>query len=261
MSKPYAKFPNVSRKYGVLVGQIHDAKEDPPSDPSPHYEIWVRAGEADFRIAVNVQSLGGSEVLAYYEPNYTNPTKLNLSKLASAAQGFQALETGMYGKGLDYLRDNLFPLERLRPLPADGGGVSLRNILEAQIGRAKADAGTVVIAFGQAFIDLESDSTFGFSPERGMHDIHMMQGNQGDYARDNQVNGDGALFIRFPSGETAALFIRFQQQGTHTDPNTGAQTGAPSVAVAPPSAPASSSSSAAGGPSGPPGGPKQHRLP
>jgi len=259
MSKPYAKFPNVNRKYGVLVGQIHDGKEDPPSDPTPHYEIWVRAGDADFRIAVNVQSANGSEVLAYYEPNYTNPTKLNLSKLAGEPPGFQALETGIYGKGLDYLRDNLFPLDRMRPLPADGGGVSLRNILDAQIERAKADTGTVVIAFGQAFIDLGSDSTFGFTPERGMHDIHMMQGNQGDYARDNQVNGDGALFFRFPSGQVAALFIRFQQQGTHTDNQTGAQIGAPVAASASSSGGPSGPPSGPGG--GPPGGSKQHHLP
>jgi uncharacterized protein YukJ len=41
---------------------------------SPHYEIWVRAGQ-NYRIAVNVRSVDGSDVLAHYDPNFTKPTK------------------------------------------------------------------------------------------------------------------------------------------------------------------------------------------
>ena len=45
----------------------------------------------------------------------------------------------------------------------------------------------------------------------------MMQGDRGNFANDNHINGDGALFIRFADGETAALFIRFTTQSTTTD--------------------------------------------
>ena len=93
------------------------------------------------------------------------------------------------------------------------------------IERAKADAEAVVIAFGESFVDNGGDHTFGFSSERGVHDIHMMQGNSGSFAGDNRVNGDGALFIRFRGGETAALFIRFSVQSTDTDNRTGAPSG------------------------------------
>lgn len=55
-----------------------------------------------------------------------------------------------------------------------------------------------------------------------MHDIHMMQGNSGDFASDNRVNGDGAIFVRYRGGETVALFVRFSSQTLDTDPNTGA---------------------------------------
>jgi uncharacterized protein YukJ len=54
-----------------------------------------------------------------------------------------------------------------------------------------------------------------------VHDIHMMQGNSGHFADDNRINGDGALFIRYSSGETIALFSRFSVQATQTD-NSGA---------------------------------------
>ncbi len=65
-------------------------------------------------------------------------------------------------------------------------------------------------------------AAFGFSPERGVHDIHMMQGNRGSFADDNRVNGDGALFIRYTGGETVALFSRFSVQDIPTDDATGA---------------------------------------
>jgi uncharacterized protein YukJ len=95
--------------------------------------------------------------------------------------------------------------------------VTLRNLLDGQVERAKADRDAVVIAFGEFFRDPGRDPTFGFSPELGVHDIHMMQGNEGSFADDNRINGDGALFIRFAGGETIALFVRFSTQSTTTD--------------------------------------------
>jgi uncharacterized protein YukJ len=203
------------RTYGVLVGTIHDGREDPPGH-SPHYEIWVQA-DTNYRIAVNVRSADGSDVLAHYDPDFTKPTKRDLPGLAAGRKGFIALPTGPGGAGLDYLRDDLFPITAMTPIPPDGQGVTLRNLLDAQIKRAKADQSAVVIAFGEFFRDPGRDSTFGFSPELGVHDIHMMQGNSGNFADDNRINGDGALFIRFADGETIALFVRFTTQSTTTD--------------------------------------------
>jgi len=54
----------------------------------------------------------------------------------------------------------------------------------------------------------------------------MMQGNSGSFASDNRVNRDGALFIRFRGGVTAALCIRFTMQDSDTDPQSGAPTSA-----------------------------------
>jgi len=210
-----------SRSYSVLVGRIKDGREDPEgAGRSPHYEIWVNTGSTDYRIAVNVRSVDGSDVLAYFDPSFTNPTKLDLSALAGTP-GLRALTTGPNGEGLDYLRDNLFPITAMNDVPAEGSGVSLANLLDAQVERAKADADAVVIALGEAFRDQGRDHTFGFVPEQGIHDIHMMQGNSGSFASDNRVNGDGALFIRFTGGETVGLFVRFTVQDTNTNPQTG----------------------------------------
>ena len=215
MTHARTKPPTQQRSYGVLVGAIRDGQEDPDRH-SPHYEIWVEADQ-NYRIAVNVRSVDGSDVLAHYDPNFTNPTKLGLAGLAAGAKGFTALPTGPGGRGLDYLRDDLFPIDAMAPIPPDGQGVTLRNLLDGQVERAKADHSAVVIAFGEFFEDRGRDATFGFTPERGVHDIHMMQGNTGSFADDNRINGDGALFIRFAGGETVALFVRFTTQSITTD--------------------------------------------
>ena len=209
------KPPTQQRSYGVLVGTIRDGQED-PAGHSPHYEIWVQA-DRNYRIAVNVRSVDGSDVVAHYDPDFAKPTKRDLASLAAGKKGFTALPTGPGGAGLDYLRDDLFPIGAMAPIPPDGQGVTLRNLLDGQVERAKADRDAVVIAFGEFFQDPGRDQTFGFAPELGVHDIHMMQGNEGSFADDNRINGDGALFIRFAGGETVALFVRFSTQSTTTD--------------------------------------------
>ena len=211
---------NAIRTYGVLVGKIVDGRLK-PSGASPHYEVWIRAGLTDFRVAINVRSVDGSDLFVHYDPGYLKPTKRDLAALAAGTQGFAPLRTGVQGEGLDYLRDALFAIEDMHALPPDGSGVTLLNLLDGQVERAKADGEAVAIAFGEFFVDRGSDETFGFSPEQGVHDIHMMQGNRGSFADDNRVNGDGALFIRFAKAETIALFARFTAQETTTDDATG----------------------------------------
>jgi uncharacterized protein YukJ len=218
MSKKRVR-PAAAHSYGVLVGKVKDGYIDPVNAKSPHYEIRVGA-DHDYRIAVNARSVDGSEILAFFDSNFTAPTKLNLPKLAAGSVGFTTLATGPQGKGLDYVRDKLFPLASMSPIPPEGSGMSLANLLDAQIKRAKADPHSVLIAFGDFFKDTGKDTIFGFSPGQGLHDIHMMQGNpKGSFTSDNRIHGDGALFIRFNGGETVALFIRFSTQATSTDQN------------------------------------------
>jgi uncharacterized protein YukJ len=203
-----------TRTYGVLAGRVKAGRLD-PSGKTPHYEIWIEAGD-NYRVAVNVRSVDTSDVLVHYDPAYRLPTKRDLPALAAGAPGFTALSTGAGGAGLDYLRDGLFPLVDMHPIPPDGTGVTLQNLLDGQIQRAIADPAAVAIAFGDAFHDPGRDATFGFSPANGVHDIHMMQGNSGTFAADNRINGDGALFVRYGDGTTMALFVRFATQSTAT---------------------------------------------
>jgi uncharacterized protein YukJ len=209
---------NAIRTYGVLVGHVLQGREF-GGGASPHYEILVQA-DSEYRIAVNVRSVDGSDVLAYLDPDFSHPTRPDLAALA-AARGFTPLSTGPDGQGLDYLRDGLFPVGGMVAVPPAQGSGALAPQLDAQIATATADAASVVLAFGEFFQDSGADQTFGFSPEKGVHDIHMMQGNSGSFADDNRVRGDGALFLRAGNGHTVALFVRFSTQSIDTDPQTG----------------------------------------
>ena len=219
MSHHRSKPAGQERTYGLLVGRIKDGKFNSEGN-SPHYEIWVTAG-SDYRVAVNVQSVDDSQVLVHFDPDFKSPTRLNLPEKAAGAAGFSPLATGPDGEGLDYLRDGLFTPASMQPIPASGSGVTLANLLDAQVERAKADDDAIILVCGAFFRDSRADPTFGFRPEQGVHDVHMMQGNGNDFADDNRVNGDGALFIRFTGGETIALFVRFATQSLTTDDQTG----------------------------------------
>ncbi len=158
-------------------------------------------------------------MLAYSNTSYTTTSPaLDLASLAAGAQGFAPLQTGPGGNGLDYLRDALFDINAMQAIPDAGSSGSLDSLLAAQIQRAQRDSQAVAIVFGDFFQDAgETDEDFDFSPEQGVHDVHMMQGNSGSFEKDNTTHGDGALFIRFAGGQTFALFVRFDTQGTETD--------------------------------------------
>ena len=208
-------------EYGVLVGTIHEGQEDPASDRTPHYEIWIEAN-GNFRAAVNVRSGDQSELLVHVDQAFAGATKLDLPGLAAGAKGFKRLTTGPGGQGLDYVRDGLFDLSTMTAAPATGPAGSLAALFTGVVSRATTDPGAVIMVFGAFFSDEAADQVFAFSPAQGVHDVHMMQGNSGAYAGENTVNGDGALFVRYGDGTTFAFFARFDTQSVTTDPTTGA---------------------------------------
>ena len=88
-----------------------------------------------------------------------------------------------------------------------------------------SDENAMVYAFGAPWgpEPNTADKFFGFKPGRGIHDIHMNQGNPpGKFEKDNGVYQDGALLFNFPDeGQWMAIFLKFQTQAWHTDDVTG----------------------------------------
>jgi uncharacterized protein YukJ len=211
------------KSYGVLKGSVVDARREDDSD-SPHYQVHVRAEDTSYRVAINVKSqMSPSELLFLVDDRFRHPV---IADLPGLPQGFTRLQGGPGSLALDFIRGNLFDRQRLRTLPHDlpGPDNDLSDRVEYYVGRAREEHDSEVYAFGEPWGPEEDqrDRVFGFVPGNGIHDIHMNQGNDPQFARDDGVWQDGALVFRFPqAGQWVAVFLAFQSQAWHTDDVTG----------------------------------------
>lgn len=209
--------------YGVLVGRAVERRREPGQD-TPHYQIKLAAGGEEYRIAVNVQSAQAPSELRYvvYE-DYAHPI---LADLLLRPDGWHPIASVPGGSALDFIRGNLLDRNAMRLLPADvpGEANDLADLLDAHVLRAIGDAGATIYAFGEPWGPeaAKPDKIFGFEPGRGVHNVHMNQGNSQSFAADDGVWQDGALLLHFPdAARWVAVFLAFQSQAWHTDDATG----------------------------------------
>jgi len=77
----------------------------------------------------------------------------------------------------------------MRPLPFNLPGLDndLNEKIDSVMQRAVADEEAVVYAFGERWgpENNKKDKYFGFLPGNGIHDIHMNQGNSGNFVGDD----------------------------------------------------------------------------
>jgi uncharacterized protein YukJ len=189
-----------------------------------HYQILISVNGSLHRVAVNTQSADGSEVEFLVRSDFEHPIT---DQIAGMAEGLHPVPSGPGGAALDYIRGNLAQPWEFTPLPLSAAGPDndLNEKLDAYVQRAMADEKAMVYAFGAAWGPEpdKADAYFGFLPGRGIHDIHMNQGNPaGRFAADNGPWQDGGLLIHFPENDHwVALFMKFQTQAWHTDDLTG----------------------------------------
>ncbi len=209
--------------YGVVAGRVVGSKAEGGSD-SPHFQIRIDAGGTEYRVAVNVLSkLAPSELLYLADESFEHPL---VNALPDLPDGFTAISSAPGGIALDFIRGNLFDRQDLTAMPATTPGPDndLADKLGHFVTRATADPSARVYAFGERWGPEASvpDKIFGFSPGNGIHDIHMNQGNVGQFKRDDGVWQDGGLLLSFAdSGQWVAIFLAFQSQAWHTDDVTG----------------------------------------
>ncbi len=217
--------------YGVLRGRPVAARDGRADLRSPHYDILVRAGQVSWRVAVNVRSRvmpgapeQSSVVLYRLIDGFAHPIT---GRLEALAPGFTALAPRPDSGALDFVRGGLFEPRDLRLLPPDlpGHANDLNDLLASHVEPAIRDEAAEVFAFGMAWgpSPQDKDPVFLFRPGRGIHNVHMNQGNpRGFHHRDNGVWHDGGLFLRFPAMDRwVAVFLAFQSQIWRTDDRTG----------------------------------------
>lgn len=205
------------------------------SGASAHYRITVDALDAagqPFTIAVNIESIDGSEVLYAVKTAFQSPNPTGLSGLPP---GITALASKPGGLALDFVRETIagqpmITRAEMALLPISTGTArfmtegltlhtsaeetrahALENAVVTLLNHAVSDPDSVLYAFGSAY----SDS----GVVDGLHDIHMNQGNpRNNHSSQNGVWQDGAVFVNLPSqGAWTALFLAFQTQSWTTD--------------------------------------------
>jgi len=210
--------------YSVLVGDPVSGKV--VTGASTHYQITMQANGGPFTVAVNIQSVDGSDVLYAIEENFTPPDEAGLLGLPT---GMTSLKSEPGGLALDYVRSTvngepMITLEQMTLLPqllAKGSedermmnrvrASALQNAVVTLLNMTIADKNGMIYAFGSAYADSGKVD--------GIHDIHMNQGNPANnHGADNGVWQDGALLIHLPSkGTWTAVFIAFQTESWDTD--------------------------------------------
>ena len=215
--------------YSVLVGDPTAGKV--VSGSSTHYQITVQANGGPFTVAVNIQSVDGSDVLYAIEENFTPP---DVAALLALPTGMTSLQSEPGGLALDYVRSTvngqpMITKAQMTLLPqlrtgSKANGLSedermmnkarataLQNAVITLLNMMIADKDGTIYAFGSAYADQGQVD--------GIHDIHMNQGNPANnHGGDNGVWQDGALLIHLPSKETwTTVFIAFQTESWTTD--------------------------------------------
>ena len=213
--------------YSVLAGDPVSGKVVTGS--STHYQITMQAPGGPFTVAVNIQSVDGSEVLYDIVEDFTPP---DLAALQALPMGMTPLQSQPGGLALDFVRSTvngapMITKAQMTLLPEANAKVkgaspeekmiqqarakALENAVVTLLNMTIADKDGVIYAFGSAYADSGKVD--------GIHDIHMNQGNPvNNHGGDNGVWQDGALLIHLPSKETwTAVFIAFQTESWDTD--------------------------------------------
>lgn len=199
---------------GTVLGHLRDADDD-------HYQILVGGGGVMNRIAVNVKSAAPKAPSTVLFQSVTRLPAAFTKALLALPPGRRLLPHQGGGLALDYLRGGLVKVKSMKPVPPDvpGANNDLKDLLEAAVVKAMAQAGSQVWAFGAQWGPEKGkpDKYFKFVPGNGIHDVHMNQGNSGRYAKDNGTWQDGGLVIGYPGNKWRAFFFAFQSQVFKTD--------------------------------------------
>jgi uncharacterized protein YukJ len=195
-------------KYGLLIGRIIEGERDDELLESPHYQIFVEIENEIHRVVINVQSKDGSEVLFFIDEKFDHPI---LDRMIPLNDGLHYIKKKANSLAIDYLRSGYFTKEQMVALPpsVEGENNDVQDFLDRLAKKAiqERDLGSRIYVWGAPF-------------PNGMHDIHMNQGNSGNWKQDNAIWQDGAIIFYFPKENLyKAFFLAFQNQSWNTDNN------------------------------------------
>jgi uncharacterized protein YukJ len=202
------------KAYGVLKARLVETSR--PTGAAPHYQIRAVAAGDHYRIAFNTRSqLAPTELRVAIIERFQHRIT---SELRMLREGRTPVSSDSR-KGLDYIRGGLFHIRETRFL-----GVSeISEQFDHALHEAMNDSGSWLYAFGEFWgPEPARDKFFGFTPGRGVHDLHLNQGNRPPFNTDDGIYQDGGLLIEIPSqNKWWAIFAMYQTQSLTTNNATG----------------------------------------
>jgi uncharacterized protein YukJ len=174
---------------------------------SNHFHLLVKADDGlTWRCPFNVKSSDQSEVwIKVCDPLVDHPV-------------LELLESHDTAACLDFIRAPLFDRTTMVQFPKnrDGDDNDAQDRLEHYAERAKNEDDATIFVFGEAWEDRAFDPDNALGTSRGVHDIHMNQGNSARYAESDGIWQDGGVIFKFAEGYVG-VFCAFNSQVWATD--------------------------------------------
>lgn len=205
--------------YGVLKGHIvRTGRTEDVQGSKNHFHIIVSTGDHKaWRCPVNILSADRSEVWFKIEqPLGDFPV---LQRLKELAVGLTKLPRHEPGLALDYVRQPMFDRALMQHLPYRGSGQEddIQDYLKVHTDRAMRDSATVAYVFGSWWENQAFPADHFFGTDRGVHDVHMNQGNAQRFAGDDGIYQDGGILLWHPQTGWVGIFLAFNSQVWFTD--------------------------------------------
>ncbi|AIQ12993.1 YukJ family protein [Paenibacillus durus] len=194
--------------YGVLKGKVSRGEPVPENsnDTTPHYRATVEANNKEYEIQINVKSKKAPSELLYLVSEDFHADQI--THLPGLPEGFNEITSTDRQIALDYIRGGLFDPGKMTELPyrVSGPDNDLNEKVDNYIKEAISKR-AVIYVFGEPY-----------NNRRGMHNIHMNQGNHRDFVGDDGIWQDGGILIHFEEeNRWAGMFLAFQSQSWCTD--------------------------------------------
>lgn len=195
--------------YGVLIGRVVNTKQERDCN-KPHYQVYIDAGEGrNYQVPINVRSIDNKRPKLLYiaDDNY-NADSINI--LPTLAHGFHKIN---YRQNInreiavDYVRSNLFNPNGMKVVGHNEPGRfdDLNEFMDHYIRRAMNNELATIYVYGMTF-------------PRGVHNVHMNQGNFLFHRKENDIYHDGCILLHYAdSKQWVAIFLAFQSQSWCTD--------------------------------------------
>ena len=186
--------------YGVARGKVTRVTRQDNDPVSPHFTLKIKSVSGQvWVIPVNVQSNDGTLVWVAVAESFGRKASQFLDSLLVLSEGFLNASDPSCPR-VDYVRRPLFDRHRMVQAKASGPGANddIQDVL-FRVSEEARQSGASVFVFGEPFQD----------GGRGVHGVHMNQGNDAAHSGTNGTNQDGCLIFHFPNRPEGRRFVGF----------------------------------------------------